>query len=116
MLALTITLSLIITTIILFIYLWSHRYYKKESLYIGDQMAMNHPDPLYLYYFGRRKDLLGLSHRDYYLENQLLAESGVLPFYKDMPGAKYANLYGYSSLPKAYRPKQAISFIELEDD
>ncbi|MEM3122377.1 MAG: hypothetical protein QXH60_02970 [Candidatus Pacearchaeota archaeon] len=43
-------------------------------------MAMIHPDSTYFKWLGRERDVLGMSGRDYYLENETYALSGVSPW------------------------------------
>ena len=72
-----------------------------ETNYL-DQIANQASNPMIVKYLGSERDPLGMSMRDYYVENQTHANSGVAPFiFDDMA---FANQSGYLQMPRWYRP------------
>jgi hypothetical protein len=92
--------------IIIVIWLIWHFVIKKEGLqpYYLDQMAMQASDPSVVNFLGRERDPLGMSLRDYYVENDMNAHNRVAPYYNN--DFAFANHTKYLSMPREYRPAQ----------
>lgn len=88
----------IILLIILMLYfvMW---YNKEDFTAYLDQMAMQHPDPTYFYYFGNRRDLDGMSGRDYYLNNLIHRDDSGLGEPQNMFSS---NIYRAPAVSKYY--------------
>lgn len=90
--------------VILVIWLVWHFFVRKERMrgFYLDQIAMQASDPTIVKFLGRERDPLGMSLRDYYLENDMNANNTVAPrFNNDMA---YANHTSYLQMPRWYRP------------
>ena len=101
-----------LVVLILLIILLLYKLCGAEGLmpYYLDQISMKNPDPIKFHYDGRKRDVLGLSGRDYYLENDLM-------YRITGQGEKYGsdlfkNNTNYARMPIKYRPKD-ISHIRL---
>jgi hypothetical protein len=77
---------------------------KKERLnqpFYLDQIAMQASDPTIVVYEGNERDPLGMSLRDYYLNNEMNAKNLVAPYYNN--DLAFANHSDYLALPRMYR-------------
>lgn len=92
--------------IILVIYLVWHFFLRKEKLqpFYLDQIAMQSSNPTVVKFLGRERDPLGMSLRDYYLENDMNANNTVAPRYND--DMAFANHTSYLQMPRWWRPSQ----------
>ena len=108
------TLVGIVVLIMVLILIWY--FFFQEGLYpfYLDQMAMKHEDPTYFHYKGRRRDILGMSKRDYYLEHDMLAKSDAEPYYHNDNKSQFANTTDYLQLNPTYRPRPAIKSVVLD--
>jgi hypothetical protein len=93
--------ALVIIIIIVLVY---NLFFKKERMtpFYLDQIAMNASDPTTVKFLGRERDPLGMSMRDYYLENDRNANNVVAPRYNN--DMAYANHTDYLQMPRWYRP------------
>ena len=79
--------------------------------YYLDQMAMKSFNPDYIQYFGRDKDVLGMDHRDYYLENKMYANSGAAP-QRLIADSAYFDHTDYLGMPNQYRPRPLAHHVK----
>ena len=73
-----------------------------EDMFYLDQIAMKHSDPTYMKYAGRDKDILGQSHRDYYLENRMYSNSRAAD--QKLDDSAYYDQTDYLQMPAEFRP------------
>ena len=104
--------AIVIIAIILSIWYW----YQSEK-FIGylDQISMKHPDPDSFFHFGDTRDVLGMSQRDYYLENVVLNDSSGIPWPED-EDMRFVNRTGYRELAQTFRPVSNIGYTTLSDN
>lgn len=69
-----------------------------------NQMAMDNMDPSLFIYTNRERDVSGSDMQDYYLENQMNAETGVGPQYME-GNSKFVDHTDYLDMPMQFRPK-----------
>jgi len=98
--------------IILLMWYW---YYSEKFVGYLDQMAMKNPDPDSFFYFGDNRDILGMSARDYYLENVVLNDSEGIPWPAD-EAMRFVNRTGYQELAQTFRPVSNIGYTILSDN
>lgn len=101
----TVIVAIVVILIVIFIFFYhsggSEHFAKPWFL---NQMAMEYPDPTWFNYFGRTvRDDAGMSSQDYYLENEMNAETGVGPQYFEGASA-FKDHTGYMDMPIKYRP------------
>jgi hypothetical protein len=89
--------------ILIIVVIW-HVFLRKEKLqpFYLDQIAMSSSDPTTVKFLGRERDPLGMSLRDYYVENTMNANNTIAPFFNQ--DGMYANHTKYLSMPRMYRP------------
>jgi len=81
-----------------------------EDPFYLDYLVMKHPDPTRFKYTGRTRDILGMTGRDYYLENDMLHRARTVD---DIYGAnKFVNQNNYLGMPAEYRPKAAMPPVD----
>jgi hypothetical protein len=68
-----------------------------------EQVTMKHPDPSWMHYAGREKDMTGMSAEAYYLENDILARNLVIPQTFEADDS-YTSKDDYLGMPLQYRP------------
>ncbi len=73
-----------------------------EPTYLN-QMTMSAQDPAAMNYLGYERDVSGMSARDYYVENQMNASSGVGEQYFEGDQA-FQDHTGFMGMPIKYRP------------
>lgn len=99
------TIAYTVIIILFFVFIF-YVYQNQEHLgvpFFLDQMAMENDYPVKFFYTGRQKDVAGMSERDYYLENQMNASSGVGPQYFD-GDTQFIDHTGYMDMPIKNRP------------
>jgi hypothetical protein len=77
-----------------------------------DQIAResSHPE-VFKWYGNSEKDMLGMSPKDYYLQNQMLVSTGSMPALQG--DDRFINHTGYLDMPSSYR-RQAQQDAELQ--
>lgn len=106
-----------ITLVLLIVMIYFIFFYKEGyTPFYLDAMAMKNDNPTWFVYNGDNRDILGMSHRDYYLQNQMMAQNGVQPFYHNNNEAQFNNTSDYWDMPKTYRPRSPIHDVELSDN
>lgn len=107
--ALTLAAVLIIVIILVW-FVWTGK--ERMSNFYLDQMAMANSNPTNFIYTGNERDQLGMSQRDYYLNNQTNYANGVAPGYFEGDKA-FKNQTQYLDMPSEYRPRSRTgSYIE----
>lgn len=93
--------ALIVILIVVVIYQVFMRKERMQPFYL-DQIAMKSSDPTVVKFLGRERDPLGMSLRDYYTENTMMANNVVMP--RPLGDQMYANHTSYLQMPRWYRP------------
>lgn len=110
--AIIVALVILITVALIFTYK-----YKKENMtdvFYLDQIAMKSTDPTKFKYTGRERDILGMSVKDYYLENGMYSVNKVAP-QLFIDNDRYDNQTGYLGMPYQYRPKSLSEIKNLTE-
>jgi hypothetical protein len=93
--------AIIIVLVIWLVWKFVLRKEKLQPFYL-DQIAMQASDPTVVKFLGRERDPLGMSLRDYYLENDMNANNTVAP--RRNNDNAFANHTNYLQMPRWYRP------------
>jgi hypothetical protein len=74
-----------------------------QDIFYLDYLVMKNPDPTRFKYTGRSRDIMGMSARDYYMENDMLHRTLTG---KDLySGKKFQTQTDYLGMPIEYRPR-----------
>jgi hypothetical protein len=110
------TTMLLIAVVVVLVLLALYFYNKQERLtepeYLN-QMTMASQDPVAMNYLGYERDVSGMSARDYYVENQMNASSGVGPQYLENDN-QFQDKTGFMNMPIKYRPIKNPSASALQ--
>lgn len=79
---------------------------KKIENFSLDRMANEASDPTWLHYQGNNRDVLGESHRDYWLRNRLANDQELQNLSGD---AMFYNPNNYAEMPHTYKPKTMMA-------
>lgn len=79
---------------------------KKIENFSLDRMANEASDPIWLHYQGNNRDVLGESHRDYWLRNRLANDQGLQKLSGD---TMFYNPTNYGDMPKNFKPKTLMA-------
>ena len=104
--------GVVIVIIVILLFVVMSRKEMMEDVFYLDQIGMQNTDPTKYKYTGRDKDILGMSVKDYYLENEQYAMSNVAP-QLFIDNSKFKNQTDYLDMPKIYRPTSLSSVKNL---
>lgn len=104
--------GVVIVIIVILLFVVMRRKEMMEDVFYLDQIGMQNIDPTKYKYTGRDKDVLGMSVKDYYLENEQYAMSNVAP-QLFIDNSKFKNQTDYLDMPKIYRPTSLSSVKNL---
>ena len=110
-----IMVGVVIVIVVVLIFVGS--YFSKEHMsdvFYLDQIGMKNMDPTNYKYTGRDKDVLGMSAKDYYLENGRYASSHAAP-QLFLNNNRFKNQTDYLGMPEIYRPSSLSSVKNLTE-
>lgn len=108
-----IAVVVLVLIILIFVLVVKRKEMMSDVFYL-DQIGMKNTDPTKYKYTGREKDVLGMSAKDYYLENGQYASSHAAP-QLFIDNTRFKNQTDYLGMPKMYRPKSLSSIKNLTE-
>ena len=102
----------VVVLVVLLVLIFMSQREMMEDVFYLDQIGMKNTDPTQYKYTGRDKDVLGMSAKDYYLENGQYSASDAAPqLFKD--NNRFKNQTDYLGMPSMYRPKSLAATKNL---
>lgn len=99
-----------VVVILLLVFFVMRKEHLGDIFYL-DQIAMQNSDPTWFKYTGWDKDVLGMSARDYYLENDLYSNSRAAP-QRLKDDSAFKDHTNYLQMPYQYRPKIDLESVD----